>query len=107
MMNYLVFFLMIVAFAGVLYVRAFLGRRAIFKVIEIFRQHGAVGINGAQTLRELGLQRPDFVQRITKPKDYRQDALRVLIKKDILLQTGDGKVYLDEERLDETLKKRG
>lgn len=106
-MNYLVFFLMIMAFVGVLYVRAFLARRAIFRVIEIFRQHGAMGINGAKTLQELGLQRLDFIQRIMKPRDYKQDALQMLIKKGILLQNGNGKVYLDEGRLDETLKKKG
>ena len=105
-MNYLVLFLMILAFVGVLYVRALLGRRAIFKVIEVFRRHGAVGINGAKTLHELGLERPDFIQRITKPRDYRQDALQMLLKKGILLQTGDGKIYLDQARLDETLKKK-
>jgi len=34
-------------------VYAFRGRRAISKVIEIFRQHNALGINGAKTVEEL------------------------------------------------------
>ncbi len=53
---------MIVAFGGVFYIRAFLTRRAIFKVIEIFYQHNALGMNGAKTLHELGLESQNFFQ---------------------------------------------
>jgi hypothetical protein len=105
-MNYLVLFFMIVAFGGVLYLRAFLTRRGIFKVIEIFRRSNALGINGARTLHELGLERPNFLERITKPRDYKQYALQMLVKRGIILETGDGKFYLFEERLDQSLKKK-
>ncbi len=103
---FLFFVLMVLAFAGVLYIRAFFTRRAIFRVIEIFHQHNAVGINGAKTLHELGLEPPDFFQRITRPRDYKQYALQILIKRESILQTEDGKVYLAEERLDQDLRKR-
>ncbi len=103
---FLFFVLMVLAFAGVLYIRAFFTRRAIFKVIKIFHQHNAAGINGAKTLHELGLEPPDFFQRITRPRDYKQYALQILIKRGLILENEDGKVYLAEERLDQDLGKK-
>lgn len=100
------FVLMILAFAGVLYVRAFFTKRAIFKVIEIFYQHDALGITGAKTLHELGLERPDFFQRMTRRRDYKQYALQILVKRGIILENEDGQVYLAEERLDQDLRKK-
>ncbi len=97
---------MVLAFGGVLYIRAFLTRRAIFKVIEIFYQQNAVGIDGAKTLHELWLERPDFFQRMTRPRDYKQYALQILIKRGIIVENEDGRVYLAEERLDQDLRKK-
>jgi hypothetical protein len=98
---------MIVALGGVFYIRAFLTRRAIFKVIDIFHQHNALGLNGAKTLHDLGLESPNFFQRITKPRDYKQSALQVLMKRDIILVNEDGRFYMVEERLDQALRKKG
>ena len=97
---------MIIAFGGVLYIRTFLTRRAIFKVIKIFYQHNALGIEGAKTLYELGLERPDFFQRMTRPRDYKQYALQILIKRSIILENEDGRMYMVEERLDQNLKNK-
>ena len=103
---FLSFIVMILAFAGVLYLRAFFTKRAIFKVIEIFYQHNALGISSAKTLHELGLERSDFFQRMTKPRDYKQYALQILIKRKIILENQDGKVYLAEEKLDQDLRRK-
>jgi len=98
---------MIVALVGVFYIRAFLTRRAIFKVIDIFYQHHALGMNGAKTLHELGLESPNFFQRITRPRDYKQFALQILMKRDIVLVNEEGRFYMAEERLDQALRKKG
>jgi hypothetical protein len=109
--NYITTFLflifMIVAFGGVFYIRAFLTRRAIFKVIEIFYQHNALGMNGAKTPHELGLESQNFFQRITRPRDYKQYALQILMKRNIILVNEDGRFYMLEERLDQAMKKKG
>jgi hypothetical protein len=97
---------MIIAFGGVLYIRTFLTRRAIFKVIKIFYQHNALGIEGAKTVYELGLERPDFFQRMTRPRDYKQYALQILIKRGIILENEEGRLYMVEERLDENLRNK-
>ena len=103
---FLVLLAMVIALVGSLYVRTLLTKRAIFKVIEIFYQHRALGIKDAKTRPELGLQRPDFFQKMTKPRDYKQYALQILIKREIVLEDGEGKLYMVEERLDQNLKRK-
>jgi len=102
----LILILMIIVFGGALYIRTFLTRRAIFKVIEIFYQHKALGINSAKTLHQLGLERPDFLQRMTRPRNYKQNALQILIKRGIILGDEDGRFYMIEEKLDEHLRNK-
>jgi len=102
----LVLVLIVIAFGGGLYIRTFLTRRAIFKVIEIFYEHGALGKSGAKTLQELGLERPDFFQRMTKPRDYKQNALQILVKEGIISVDEQGRVYMIEEKLDQSLLRR-
>ena len=97
---------LIVAFGGGLYIRTFLTRRAVSRVIGIFYEHDAMGIYGAKTLNELGLERPDFFQRMTRPRDYKQIALQVLIKEGVVNVTEDGRVYMIEEKLDQSLRRK-
>jgi hypothetical protein len=97
---------MIIVFGGGLYIRTFLTKRAVFKVIEIFYQHNALGMNGAKTPHELGLERPDFFQRMTRLRDYKQNALQILIKEGIILENEDGRLYMVEEKLDENLRSK-
>ncbi len=101
---FLSFVVMVLAFGGVFYIRAFLTRRAIFKVIEIFYQHNAVGINSAKMLHELGLERPDFFQRMMKPRDYKQYALQILMKRGIILEDEEGRLCMVEDKLDQDLR---
>ena len=103
---FLILILMVIAFGGGLYIRTFLTRRAIFKVIEIFYEHDALGTNGAKTLQELGLERPDILQRMTKPRDYKQNALQILIKEGIINVDENGRVYMIEGKLDQSLRRK-
>ena len=105
-MAFLVLIVLVIAFVGSLYVRSLLTRRAIFKVIDIFYRQQALGIKGAKTRRELGLERPDFLQRMTKPRDYKQYALQILEKREIILEDEEGRLYMVEERLDENLRSK-
>jgi hypothetical protein len=102
----LILILVIIVFGGGLYIGNFLTRRAIFKVIEIFYQHKALGINSAKTPHQLGLKRPDFLQRVTSRRDYKQNALQILIKKGIIFENEDGRLYMVEEKLDEHLRSK-
>jgi hypothetical protein len=91
----------------ILSVYAFRGRRAISKVIEIFRQHNALGISDSKTLQELGLERPDFAQRIVRGRDFKQYALQILIERGIICVTEDGRLYMVENKLDQDLRLSG
>lgn len=106
-MVFWVLILMVVALGGSLYVRTLLTRRAIFKVIEIFYHHHALGMKAAKTRQELGLERPDLLQRMMRPRDYKQYALQILIKREIILEDEEGKLYMVEERLDQNLRSKG
>jgi hypothetical protein len=106
-MVFLVLIGMIIALGGSLYIRTFLTRRAIFKVIEIFYQLHALGMSAAKTRHELGLERPDFFQKMMKLRDYKQYALQILMKKEIILEDEEGRLYMVEGRLDQTLRSKG
>jgi hypothetical protein len=103
---FLILILMIIVIGGGSYIRTFLTRRAMFKVIEIFYQHGGLGASSAKTLQELGLERPDFLQRMTRPRDYKQNALQILIKEGIINVNEDGRLYMVEEKLDQSLRRK-
>jgi hypothetical protein len=103
---FLTLIFMIIIFSGGLYLRTFFTRRAIFKVIEIFYQHNALGIKGAKTPQELGLERPDILQRMARRRDYKQNALQILIKRGIILENEVGRLYMVEEKLDESLRSK-
>jgi len=102
--GFLIFVLLIAVLGGTFYVRNLLAKKAAFKVIRIFYQHNALGIEGAKPLRELGLERPDFHQRMVRPRDYKQYALQMLIKRGIINMTTDERFYMVEERLDQRLR---
>jgi hypothetical protein len=102
----LILVLMVIAFIGAFLLRNFLTKRAIFKVIDLFYQQHAVGVQGAKTQHELGLVRPNLLERMTKPRDYKQFALQILIKKGIIEMNLDGRLYLVEENLNESLRRR-
>ena len=103
---FLTLIFMIIIFSGGLYLRTFFTRRAIFKVIEIFYQHKALGINRAKTPHQLGLERPDFLQKMTRRRDYKQNALQILLKRGIIIENEDGGLYMVEEKLDEHLRNK-
>jgi len=102
----LMIFFVIIAFGGGLYIRTFLTRKAMFRVIEIFYEHDALGTSGGKTLNELGLESPNLLEKMTRPRDYRQNALQILIKEGIISVNEDGRLYMVEEKLDPNLRRK-
>jgi hypothetical protein len=41
-----------------------------------------------------------------KPRDYKQYALQILIKREIILEDEGGRLYMLEERLDQNLRSK-
>lgn len=76
-------------------------RKAIPKVIQIFRQANAVGKRNAKQMEEL-IPRPtkrNLIKMMYAPRDYRLSALISLMKHNIVQKTEDGKLFLSEKDL--------
>jgi hypothetical protein len=102
--TFFLFLFIIIAFLAAILFAGFLMKRAMFKVIEIFCRQEALDRSHAKTIEELGLRGPDFLGRLTRFRDYKPQALRILRQKGIIEMTSEGKLYLPEERLQEGLK---
>jgi hypothetical protein len=94
MIGFILLALLVLAF----FISGRMTRRAVIRVIEIFRQKRAIGIHQAKTIDELGLTPPGFLERAMRARDYKQNALKILIKNEIIHVTGDGKLYITEEK---------
>jgi hypothetical protein len=99
----LIFLLMIVA---LIFLPRFMIKRAIKQTIAIFRHYGAFREDQAKTRAEMGLNPPDFMARITSLRDYKPSAMQILMNEGVIIATAEGKLYIDEGKLDEFLKKR-
>ena len=86
--------------AVVIYVPRYFMKKAMREVVSLFRAKGATTPKTAATLQELGLVRPGLVERMTKPRDYRLNALNLLGQANVVIPTSDGRLYLSEEDLE-------
>ena len=73
-----------------------MAQRAVCTVIGVFQSHNAVGVNGAQTLKQLGLDKRQLFRLL---RDYRPYAFQLLAQNSIIQPTQDGKFFLSQEML--------
>jgi hypothetical protein len=98
----LVFSILIIgALLAILYIPAFLMKRAMAQVREIFYRHGAIGAENAKSVNELGLAPPGLMERLTRPRDYKPQALQYLKQAGEVLMTEDGRLFMVKEKRDE------
>ena len=97
-------FLLTALVAAVFVISAFVMRRAALKVIKTFCEYEALDARKARHAAEMGLDPPDLLERILKPRDYRPQALRMLNQAGIVHLTGDGRLYMSEDKLDAGMK---
>ena len=100
-MDYNIFitvFILVALIMLTFFIAARMTRRAISRVIEIFRKHQAIGIHQAKTIDELGLRPPNLLKRVSRLRDYKQNALKILIKGEVIHLTEDGKLYITEKK---------
>lgn len=97
----ILFLLMIAAFV---YIPRFMIRRAMRKVMAIFRYHNALRPENAKTRAEMGLNPLSFFQRIAAPRDYKPAALTILINAGVIIETPDGRMYMVEEKANEIFR---
>jgi hypothetical protein len=94
-------FIMVALLALAFFIANRMTRRAISRVVEIFRKHQAIGIRQAKTIDELGLRPPGLLERVSRLRDYKQNALKILIKGEVIHLTEEGKLYITEEKIQE------
>ena len=98
----LVFLILIIgALLAFIYLPAFFMKRAIAQVREIFYRHGAIGAESAKSVNELGLTPPGLVERLTRSRDYKPQALQYLKQAGEVLMTEDGRLYMVKEKREE------
>ena len=95
----LVIFVVLGVIAAALFISARMTKRAVGRVIAIFQKHNAVGIQQAKTVNDLGLTPPNLMDRFTRMRDYKQNALSILMKADIVQATEEGKLFISAEKL--------
>jgi hypothetical protein len=93
-------------FIVLLVVGAFISRwrikKAMRQVVRAFRGENATTSRSARTAGELGLNPQGRMAGMFKGRDYKPNALSMLMKADIVLTTEDGKLYLSEDKLRES-----
>ena len=92
--------MLLILVVGVYFIPRFLVRKAVKKVVALFRAREATSPATALTAQELGLVQPRFMDRMFRMRDYRPHALRALVQANIIKVTEDGALYLSEEELE-------
>ena len=72
------------------------------QVVRAFREQNATTSRSAKAADELGLSPQGRMAGMFKGRDYKPNALSMLMKADIVLTTEDGELYLSEEKLRES-----
>ena len=91
------FFIALLVIAGL--VSRWRMKRAMRQVILIFREHTATSSRSAKAIDELGLRSQGMMGGMFKGRDYKQYALNMLMKAEIVQVTEDGKMHLSEDKL--------
>ncbi|MCK4793903.1 MAG: hypothetical protein KAV87_59805 [Desulfobacteraceae bacterium] len=74
-------------------------KRAIRQVIRILWEHNAFGIDNSKTIDELALRPLGIPERLFRGRDYKQYALKALMRAAIIQTTQEGRLCLSEEKL--------
>ena len=102
----LIIFLVLGGIGIALFLSARMTKRAVGQVISIFEKYNAIGVQQAKTVNEMGLTPPSLMERFTRMRDYKQNALSILMKSNIVQTTEEGKLFISTEKLAE-LKSKG
>ena len=75
------------------------GKRAVRQVIQMFRGYSAIDTKSAKAPEDLGFKHRGMLEGLLRGRDFKQDALRALMRTEIIQATEDGRLYLSEDRL--------
>lgn len=103
-MNTVLFVVLVVVIglAAIFFIPQLLIRRALGQVIRNFRRQNATNPHAAKTQEELKLAPKSYLMRMMSTRDYKPQAMDLLINAKIIMTTEDGKYYLSEQSLAES-----
>jgi hypothetical protein len=93
----------VVFIGGFIILPQFMLRRAVKQVIRMLRDVGATRPTTAKTLEELGIKMNRSMMSFGF-RDYKRYAIPALIRAGVVVETEEGKVYLEESKLLPTFK---
>jgi hypothetical protein len=95
---WLIVILVLLVVAAFFVPRVFM-RRALREVVDRFYEREATSAKSARTLQQLDLVPPNSLERMYRRRDYRPQALGLLVKAGIVIQTESGSFYLSVDAL--------
>jgi len=97
----IIILLIVMFLLALFFIPRWMVKHAARQVIKIFRGHNATDSKTARTVDELGLRPLGFLERMMRRRDYKPQALNALMQAGIVKTTGDGRLYLSEDKLAE------
>jgi len=96
-----IFFIVLIGLflAAIVLVPQLLLRRAMRQVVGIFRRLEATSAERAKTVEELGLKPRSLTQNLLRGRDYKQYALQIMLRAQIIQMAEGERLYLSEENL--------
>jgi hypothetical protein len=82
-----------------LVVPQFFLRRSVRDVVRMFRAHNASDPASAKPLDVLGFSQRGIMENVFRGRDYKPNALNILVRSQIVIMTEDERYYLSEETL--------
>jgi hypothetical protein len=76
--------------------------RAMKKVIKGLKKRNSYNQATASTAEEIGVKNEPMWSRMFKARDYRPQALIQLVQLDIVIQTPEGKYFINESKLQQS-----
>ena len=89
---------MLLLLALAVFASIIMSRRAVKAVFKMFRQADCTTPETAKTAAEIGFKQRGFIS-FRGVRDYKPNALQLLIREEVIKVTEDGRMYLSEETL--------
>lgn len=75
------------------------------KVVQIFEEKNALSVKTAISATKLNIRKQSFAERSLTRRDYRFNALKLLLDGGVVIITADNSYYLDKKKMSAFRKK--
>jgi hypothetical protein len=96
---FILIILLVVLIVLAIFMPRFLIMNAMKRVIKTLIKNDALSPQNAQTAEQLGIRQGAIWDNMFRIRDYRPQALAMLVESEIIVNTIDGRYYLSKEKL--------